>query len=102
MLYMVSLLHGYNECPGSDPSSLKNLASTFAPENLSMKNIRILDAYIDRSCIMETTEKDHLSTFIIETESPTTAIIELFRPMNVQIRPVLNWQSFQSKIKSSA
>jgi len=99
MLYIVSDRHNANECPGKDPQLLKVLASRFSKTNLSKRNIKIIDGYVDHSCVLQTGQ-DHLCVFIVEANSPS-ALIEVFKPLQVEVNPAIRWQGFESKIKQA-
>ena len=99
MLYIVSDRHEADDCPGKDPELLKVLASKFSKANLSKKNIKIIDGFVDHSCVLQT-GPNHLCVFIAEANSPS-ALIEIFKPLKVEVNPAIRWQGFDSKIKQA-
>src|SRR5687767_5162790 len=99
MLYIVSDRHKADECPGKDPELLKVLASKFSKTNLSKKNIKIIDGFVDHSCVLQTGQ-NHLCMFIVEANSPS-ALTEIFKPLQVEVNPAIRWQGFESKIKQA-
>jgi hypothetical protein len=100
MLYIVSDRHKGQACPGKDPELMKKLALTFSKSNLTKKNIKIIDGFVDHSCMLQT-GRDHLCIFIIESNLPPSALSEIFKPLVVEVNSVIRWQGFQSKIKQS-
>jgi hypothetical protein len=97
MLYIVSDRHKAEQCPGKDPELLKVLASKFSKANLSKNNIKIIDGYVDHSCMLQS-GPDHLCVFIAEANSPSI-LAEIFKPLEVEVRSALRWQGFDSKVK---
>lgn len=94
MLYVVSDIHKAVDCPGKDPDLMKEFATRFAVENISKRNVKILDVYVDQSCMLQT-NKDHLCLFVVEANS-SSGLSELFKPMKVEIRPMIKWRNFPS------
>lgn len=99
MLYIVSERHKADECPGKDPEVLKDLATRLSKTNLSKKNVKIIDGYVDHSCVLQTGQ-DHLCIFIAEATSQP-ALMEIFKPLKVEVNPAIRWQGFDAKIKQA-
>ncbi|MGH9977828.1 MAG: hypothetical protein ACRD8Z_18630 [Nitrososphaeraceae archaeon] len=94
MLYIVSDIHKAADCPGKDPVLMKEFATRFSEDNISSKNVKILDVYVDQSCMLQT-NKDHLCLFVVEANSSAN-LSELFMPMKVEVRPMIKWRNFPS------
>jgi hypothetical protein len=94
MLYIVSDTHKVTDCPGKNPVFMKEFAIRFSEDNVSRKNVKILDVYVDQSCMLQT-NKDHLCLFVVEANSSSN-ISELFMPMKVEVRPMIKWRNFPS------
>gem|GEM_PF-5826769 len=98
MLYLVSERHKGAECPGKDPEFLQAFASKMSKSNQAKRNIKIVDGYVDHSCILQTGQ-DHVCIFIAEAISPNS-LIEFFKPLKVEVSPTVRWeQRFDSKMK---
>jgi hypothetical protein len=96
----VSERHKGADCPGKDPEFLRILASKLSKPNQAKKNIKIIDGYVDHSCVLQTGQ-DHVCIFIAEANSPT-ALTEIFKPLKVEVSPTVRWQQgFESKIKQA-
>jgi len=95
MLYIVSHTHAGLDCPGKDPDQMKELASKFSQDNLSNKSVKLLDVFVDQSCMLQT-KKEHLCLFVVDANS-SSVLSELFAPMHVEVRPMIRWQNFPSK-----
>lgn len=99
MLYLVSDRHKAEQCPGKDPELLKVLASKVSKASLLKKNIKIIDGFVDHSCMLQT-GPDHFCVFIVEANSSSN-LSELFKPLEVEVRPAVRWQGFDSKVKQA-
>ena len=99
MLYIVSERHKAEKCPGKDPELLKLLASKVSKANFSKNNIKIVDAFVDHSCMLQT-GPDHLCVFIVEADSSSN-LSEMFKPLEVEVRSAVRWQGFESKVKQA-
>jgi len=95
MLYIVSHNHTAVDCPGKDPDQMNELATKFSQDNLSNKSVKLLDVFVDLSCMLQT-QKEHLCLFIVDANS-SSVLSELFAPMRVEVRPMIRWQNFPSK-----
>lgn len=96
-MYILSHIHKGIDCPGKDPEMMKELATKFSKENLAKKNIKILDVFVDQSCMLQQTSKDHLCLFVVESESGSE-LPQLFTPMQIEdIRPMIRWPNFPQK-----
>jgi hypothetical protein len=51
-MYLLSHTHRGINCPGKDPEMMKELATKFSKENLAKKNVKILDVFVDQSCML--------------------------------------------------
>jgi hypothetical protein len=91
----VSHIHAGVDCPGKDPDQMNELATKFSQGNLSNKNVKMLDVFVDQSCMLQTS-KDHLCLFVVDANS-SSVLSELFAPMQVEVRPMIRWQNFPSK-----
>jgi hypothetical protein len=100
MLYLVSERHRAEQCPGKDPELLKVLASRISKASLSKKNVKLIDAFIDHSCMLQT-GPDHLCVFIVEANSTPAILSEIFKPLEVEVRPAVRWQGYDSKVKQA-
>ena len=100
MLYIGIERHKEEDCPGKDPETMKKLASRFSKANLSKKNVKIVDGFVDHSCMLQTTE-DHMCAFILESDLPASSLSEMFKPLTLEIRPIIRWQGFESKIRQT-
>jgi hypothetical protein len=98
MLYIVSDRHKDQACPGKDPELMKKMALTFSKANLTKKNIKMIDGFIDHDCVLQT-GRDHLCLFIVESDLEPSALSEIFKPMMVEVKSAIRWQGFESKIK---
>jgi hypothetical protein len=96
MMYVLSNTHRGADCPGRDPDMMKDLASKFSKENLSKKKVRMLDVYVDQSCMLQQTNKDHVCLFVVESES-ASELHQLFSPMQIEVRPMIRWPTFPVK-----
>jgi hypothetical protein len=94
MLYLVSDAHKADDCPGKDPDLMKEFATKFSEDNISKRNVKIIDVYVDQSCMLQTS-KNHLCLFVVEADSSST-LTELFKPMKVEVRPMIKWKNFPS------
>lgn len=100
MLYIAIDRHKDQDCPGRDPEAMKKLASRFSKAYLSKKNVKIIDGFIDHSCMLQTTD-DHMCAFVIESDLPPSTLSEMFRPLILEVWSVVRWQGFESKIKQT-
>jgi hypothetical protein len=100
MLYIVSDRHKDQACPGKDPELMKKMALTFSKANLTKKNIKMIDGFIDHDCVPQT-GRDHLCLFIVESDLEPSALSEIFKPMMVEVKSAIRWQGFESKIKQT-
>jgi len=98
MLYVASVRHKANECPGSDPDLMNEVAKKLSSENLAKKNMKILDAFVDQSCFFQEPKSadnsDHVCTFVMDVPSPSL-VAELFAPFPVESTPSVKWQDKQ-------
>jgi hypothetical protein len=100
LLYLVSERHKGVDCPGKDAEFLRVLASKLSKPNQAKKSIKIIDGFVDHSCVLQT-GRDHVCIFIAEANSPS-ALVEMFKPLNVEVTPTVRWQQgFESKIKQT-
>jgi hypothetical protein len=95
MLYIVSHIHAGVDCPGKDPDQMNELATKFSHDNLSNKSVKLLDVFVDQSCMLQS-KKEHLCLFVVDADS-SSVLLELFEPMHVEVRPMIRWQNFPSK-----
>lgn len=96
-LYLLSHTHRGIDCPGKDPEMMKELATKFSKENLAKKNVKILDVFVDQSCMLQQTSKDHLCLFVVESEDGSD-LPQLFTPMKIEdVRPMIRWPNFPQK-----
>lgn len=95
-MYVLSHTHKGVDCPGKDPDLMKELASTISKENLSKKNVKILDVFVDQSCMLQQTNRDHLCLFVVESENAAD-LPQLFSPMQIDVRPMIRWPTFPVK-----
>lgn len=96
MMYVLYNTHRGADCPGKDPDMMKEMASKFSRENLAGKNIRMLDVFVDQSCMLQQTNRDHYCLFVVEAETPS-GLPQLFSPMQIDVRPMIRWPSFPLK-----
>src|SRR5213593_4102763 len=97
MLYVASVRHKAEDCPGNDPELMKEIASKLSNKNLIKKNIQILDAFIDQSCFLQqskSSSQDHICTFVVEVPS-SSVLKELFAPFPVETTPSIKWQEIK-------
>jgi hypothetical protein len=91
-------MHPAKECPGLSSGQFKDFLQKFSPEYLSAAKVKLISAYIDHSCLTRMTEKDHLTTFIMDADS-AERIQSTFSPIPMQVRQVIPWsESEASKI----
>jgi hypothetical protein len=98
MLYIGIERHKEPDCPGKDAEAIKKLASIFSKEYLAKKNVKIVDGFIDHSCMLQSTA-DHLCAFIFESDLPAQALADVFKPLTLEVRPMIRWQGIESKLK---
>lgn len=100
MLYVASVKHKAEDCPGNDPHVMKEMASKLSNENLSKKRIQVMDAFIDQACFLQqpkkTSNPDHVCTFVVDVSSPSV-LTELFAPFPVETTPSIKWQEAKGK-----
>jgi hypothetical protein len=94
--YVLSHTHKGVDCPGKDPELMKELAAKFSKDNLAKKNVNILDVFVDQSCMLQQTSKDHMCLFVVESESASD-LPQLFSPMQIDVRPMIRWRNFPQK-----
>jgi hypothetical protein len=58
--------------------------------------VNILDVFVDQSCMLQQTNKDHVCLFVVESESASD-LPQLFSPMQIDIRPMIRWRNFPQK-----
>ena len=96
-MYVLSHNHKGINCPGKNPEMMKELAAKFSKENLAKKNVRILDVFVDQSCMLQQTNKNHVCLFVVESESASD-LPRLFSPMQIEdVRPMIRWPNFPQK-----
>lgn len=96
MMYVLYHTHRGADCPGKDPNMMMELASKFSRESLSEKNVKMLDVFVDQSCMLQQTNRDHYCLFVVEAESSSN-LEQLFAPMRIDVRPMIRWPSFPLK-----
>src|ERR687892_569073 len=92
-MYVLTHIHKGVDCPGKDPELMKQLAVKFSKENLARKNVNMLDVFVDQSCMLQQTNKDHVCLFVVESESASD-LPQLFSPMQIDVRPMIRWRNF--------
>jgi hypothetical protein len=95
-MYVLTHIHKGVDCPGKDPELMKQLAVKFSKENLARKNVNMLDVFVDQSCMLQQTNKDHVCLFVVESESASD-LPQLFSPMQIDVRPMIRWRNFPQK-----
>jgi hypothetical protein len=95
-IYVLSHTHKGANCPGKDPELMKELAAKFSNDNLAKKNVNILDVFVDQSCMLQQTNKDHMCLFVVESESASD-LPQLFSPMEIDVTPMIRWRNFPQK-----
>ena len=93
-MYVLSYSHKGVDCPGKEPEMMKEWANKFSKENLAKKSVKILDVFIDQSCMLQQTDKDHVCLFVVESESASD-LPQLLSPMQIRdVRPMIRWPTF--------
>jgi hypothetical protein len=93
-MYVLSDIHKGVDCPGKDPEMMKALAIKFSKDNLAKKNVKVLDVFVDQSCTLQQTNKDHMCLYVVEAESASD-LPQLFSPMQIRdVRPMIRWPNF--------
>ncbi len=96
MFFSLIFAHSPNDCPAVHKSKMEEFTRLLSPENLSKRQVRLLDGYVDKLCLAPE-DKDHFSYFVFEADSEQKmseleqSVRELFKPANVELRVVQRW-----------
>lgn len=96
-MYLLSHKHRGVDCPGKNPEMMKELAIKFSKESLAKKNVSVVDVFVDQSCMLQQTDKDHICLFLVDSDNGSE-LPQLFAPMQIDdVRPMIRWPSFPQK-----
>ncbi len=78
-------------CPGLNSKQFADFLQKFTPEYLSKNEIKMMTGYVDHACLTGRTEMDHITTFVLDSDSPDR-IAAAFNPFPVEVRKVISYR----------
>lgn len=91
--YVLTHTHGYEGCPARSSETLKQFNQLISDENAKRFDVSIIDRYVDDDCTTAG-KSEHSAYFLVE--APTQEkVLALFKPIGINVRPVVAWKDVQ-------